>query len=303
MKPKVTLNPEHQRAKSIGALLSLVTNASLTVIKTVAALMTGSVSLISESIHSATDVVASAIAFLSVRVAAVPPDEEHPYGHGKVESLASFAESILLLLIVAFIFKESIDRLMHGSVVQHIEIGFWVIGLSSMISLVVGLFVRSTGIRTESAALRSNGQHLLVDFWTSAGVFLALLVTHFTGWKEADAFFAMALGVWIAFNSISMARESIEQLIDRRVSDDEIEKIHTVLREMSGVISYHRLRTRHSGNVHYIEVHIVVPNQWTVVQGHGLADEIEAALERTLKPASAVVHIDPYDPAKVAVLE
>ena len=265
--------------KRLGSVLSLATNLLLTIFKVIAAVMTGSVSLFSESIHSTTDVIASLITYLSVRVAAVPPDEEHPYGHGKVESLASFAESILLILIVLFIFKESVDRLMHGSHVRSIVLGFWIMGGSALISLFVGLFVSKVGAETESAALRSNGRHLMIDFWTSVGVFTALCVTKFTGWEQADAWFAMGLALWIAYNAISISREAIEQLIDRRVSDDEIKRIHNVLKNVPDVISYHRLRTRHSGNVHYIDVDVVVPNHWTVVQGHALADEIESQLQ------------------------
>ncbi len=291
----------HEESKQIGSVLSLATNLLLTLLKVIAAVLTGSVSLFSESIHSTTDVIASIITYLSVRVAAVPPDEEHPYGHGKVESLASFAESILLILIVLFIFKESIDRLSHGSHVRSVEIGFWIMGGSALISLFVGLFVSKVGFQTESAALKSNGRHLLIDFWTSVGVFVALCVTKFTGWEQADTWFAMGLALWIAYNAVSISREAIEQLIDRRVSDDEIKRIHEVLQGIPDMISYHRLRTRHSGNVHYIDVDVVVPNHWTVVQGHNLADEIESKLEAALPPAHVVVHIDPFDHAKAGM--
>jgi len=292
----IDANVEHRKRRA--SLLSLVTNLCLTLLKVVAALITGSMSLMSESIHSGGDVVAALAAYLSVRASSVPPDEEHPYGHGKIESLASFGESILLLMMVGLIFKESVDRLSHGGEVKKIEIGFWVMGLSALASLTVGPYVRKIAAQTDSIALRSNGRHVMIDFWTSAGVLAALVVTKFTGWQTADAWFAIGLGVWIAFNAVSMARESVQQLIDRRVSDDEIAKIRETLRGFEGLLSYHRLRTRHSGNVHYIDVHVVVPNHWTVVQGHTLADEIESALELALQPAQAVVHIDPYDAQK-----
>lgn len=278
--------------------MSLSANVCLTILKVCAAVLTGSVSLVSESIHSATDVMASLVAFLSVRAAAVPPDEEHPYGHGKIESLAGFGESVFLVLVVGYIFFESIDRLIHGAGVKQLEVGIWIMGISSLTSLVVGPYVRRVAKQTDSIALKSNGRHQIIDFGTSAGVLVALLVTKFTGWQQADAWFAMALGVWIAYNAVTMGRESVEQLIDRRVTDDDLERIQAILRAGEGLISYHHLRTRHSGHVHYVDVHVVVPNEWSVVQAHSLADSLEKEIEEALRPALAVVHIDPYDPAK-----
>ena len=284
--------------KKHASILSLGTNVFLTIIKTAAAAATGSVSLFSESIHSATDVVASTITYFSVKVASAPPDDEHPYGHGKIESLASFAESILLVLIVGFIFKESAERLTHGTQVQHLSLGSAVMAFSATVSLGVGLNVRRIGQESDSAALRSNSNHLIIDFWTSVGVFAALLVSHLTGWHQADSWFAIGLGFWILWSAFHIGREAVQQLIDRRISDDEMETIHAVLKGIPNVISYHRLRTRHIGNIHYIEVHVVVPNTWTVIQGHSMADEVEATLERAIVPSHVMVHIDPFDPLK-----
>ena len=301
MSRKNLINPSDERLKRRASLLSLITNLCLTLLKVMAAMLTRSMSLLSESIHSGGDVIAALVAYLSVRAAAIPPDEEHPYGHGKIESLASFGESILLFMMVGLIFKESIDRLTHGASVKNVDIGLWIMGVSALTSLVVGPYIRRVAQKTDSMALKSNGRHVMIDFWTSVGVLSALLVTRFTGWEEADAWFAMGLGLWIAGNAIYMGRESVQQLIDRRVSDDEIARINEVLKNATGLVSYHRLRTRHSGNVHYIDVHVVVPNDWTVVQGHNLADEIETALESALQPAQAVVHIDPYDAHKAGL--
>ena len=287
------------RIKRQASLVSLSANVCLTILKVSAATVTGSVSLISESIHSASDVLASLIAFLSVRAASVPPDEEHPYGHGKIESLAGFGESVFLLLVVAYIFFESIGRLLHGAGVKQLELGIWIMGISALTSLSVGPYVRRVAKKTNSIALKSNGRHQIIDFGTSAGVLLALIVTKFTGWQQADAWFAMGLGIWIAYNALVMGRESVEQLIDRRVTDDDLQRIIEILRGCQGLISYHHLRTRHSGHVHYIDVHVVVPNDWTVVQGHALADSLEKAIENALRPALAVIHIDPYDASKV----
>lgn len=280
------------------SLVSLSANVCITVLKVVAALLTGSISLISESIHSSADVLVSLFTYFSIRAAAVPPDKDHPYGHGKIESLAGFGESLVLMLTVGYIFDKAILRLLHGASVRRLDIGIGILAFSAVTSFVVGTYVRRTAERTESIALKSNSRHQMADCVTSMGVLVALAVSRFTGWEKADAFFAMVLAVWIAYSATLMAREAVEQLIDRRVSDDDIETIHNILRAEVGLISYHRLRTRHSGNVHYIDVHVVVPNQWSVVQAHAVADRIEKTIAEALRPAEAVVHIDPYDPGK-----
>lgn len=290
-----------EKDKHIAAGLSLGYNVFLTAIKIVAAVLTGSVSLLSESVHSATDIVASAIALFSVRAAAVPPDEDHPYGHGKIESLASFVESLLLLGIVVYIIYESIHKLIDHVEVKNLHIGLWVMAFSAAGSFAIGKYVTRIGERSQSLALRSNGQHLMVDFWTSVGVLAALAITHATGWTWTDPVFALALAVWIAFGAWRMAHESIHELIDRTLPEEELTMLHDLICAEPEVISYHRLRARHSGRVHYVEVHIVVPHDWTLVQAHDLADRIEKRIKSNLYPATPVVHIDPFDPAKASL--
>jgi cation diffusion facilitator family transporter len=280
------------------ASLSLGYNVTLTAAKIVAAVLTGSVSLLSESVHSATDVVASAIALVSVRAASVPPDEEHPYGHGKIESLAGFGESILLLGIVGYIVFEAIQRLIAHSEVQNLGVGLWVMGASAVSSFVVGKYVARVGSDTNSIALKSNGQHLMVDFWTSVGVLAALILTRITGVTWVDSIFALLLAAWISFGAWRMLRVAFDELIDRTLPDHELQAVHQILCNEPGVLSYHRLRARHSGHVHFVDVHVVVPNEWSVIQAHNLADRIEKRINTELAPAQTVVHIDPYDEAK-----
>lgn len=282
--------------KSKAAGLSLGYNVVLTTLKLGAAVLTGSVSLLSEGVHSATDVIASGFAFLSVRAASAPPDEDHPYGHGKIESVASFGEAVMLLGIVVYIVFEAVNRLRQGSEVHHLDIGLWVMGISALSSLAVGHYVNTVAKQTDSMALRSNGQHLMVDFWTSIGVLVALGVTRTTGWVHADAIFALILAGWITHGAWGMVRESFDHLVDKALPAEEIAKIRVILDAEPGCLSWHQLRARHSGETHYIEAHVVVPNDWSVVQAHDLADRIELKIAEALSPAQVVIHIDPFDP-------
>jgi cation diffusion facilitator family transporter len=287
-----------ERAKRRASALSLAYNVLFTAAKLVAALLTGSMSLLSEALHSATDIVASALAYVGVRAASAPPDERHPYGHGKIETLAGFGESILLFLMVLYLIGEGIHRLLQGVVLESLELGLAVMSLSTLTSLLIGQYVLRVGRRTRSLALLSNGQHLMVDFWTSAGVLLALLLIRLTGWTPLDPLLAIGIALWLLRGAWRLATQAFHELIDQRLPDEEIAHIDRVIRSDARVISYHNLRTRRSGSMRYIDLHIVVPADWSLQQAHAVADELEKRLERELSPAQVVIHVDPYDPAK-----
>ncbi|CAN5509875.1 cation diffusion facilitator family transporter [soil metagenome] len=287
-----------ERLKSRTATMSVAYNICLTLIKLAAAIVTGSVSMMSEALHSLTDVVASFVALMSVKVASRPPDDEHPYGHGKVESLAALAESALLLGIVGYILVEAYHRFVSKAEVANVTAGLVVMGISAVSSYFAARHVSKVGQQVSSIALKSNGQHLMVDFWTSVGVFVALAIGKLTGWQQADSIFAVALGLWIAFGALRMSRSAIDVLIDHKMDLEDEERSDRILKQDNGCLSYHRLRTRTSGNLNYVDVHIVVPREWSVVQAHDVADELEKKIQSELAPAYVVIHVDPFDPQK-----
>lgn len=282
--------------KQTAAKISLAFNVVSTVIKIGAAVITGSLGLLSEAIHSATDIVTSALALWSVRAAAVPADDDHPYGHGKIESLAGFGESILLLGITAFILIEATHRLSNTTPVEAVPVGIAVMGASALGATVCGWYVQRVAKQTHSLALASNAQHLFVDALTSAGVLLSLLVIHFTGWVQADPAFALLIAIWIGWGAWRISHQAFHELIDVRLPDSEIDRINQILGQEPGVLGYHRLRTRRSGGQREIDVHIVVPRDWSVVQAHDVADRLELTLETELAPALVTIHVDPDDP-------
>ncbi|MCS6919181.1 MAG: cation diffusion facilitator family transporter [Fimbriimonadales bacterium] len=289
--------------KRRAAVLSLSYNLAAAGVKLVAALLTGSVSLLSEALHSATDVVASFFAYLGVRIGATPPDKQHPYGHGKVETLAGFGESILLMLIVGYLMVEGVRRLIVGSELEHLEWGVGVMALSTLTSLAVGQYVWRVGKRTHSLALMSNGQHLMIDFWTSLGLLIALGVIHFTGWTFIDALLAIAIALWLFRGAWRLAHRAFHELIDHSLPQEELAQIHQILRSEPHLLNYHNLRTRRSGAMRYVDVHIVLPNDWSLQQAHAVADALERQIECKLHPVEVTIHVDPYDPERVALRE
>jgi ferrous-iron efflux pump FieF len=149
-------------------------------------------------------------------------------------------------------------------------------------------------------ALQSNSQHLLVDCVTSVGVLDALLVAKFTGWTQADPIFAIGLAGWMAFGAWRLSKQAFDQLVDRSLTDEDIKTIHEVVESHPGILSFHRLRTRLSGNMRNIDFHIVVPEEWSVTQAHDVADALEKRIAERLSPAAVVIHVDPFDATKVA---
>lgn len=291
-------DPEHERAKRRASGVSLAYNLAFSVAKFVVAFLTGSVSVLSEAVHSSTDVVAAGIAAYGVRASSVPPDEDHQYGHGKIEALGGFGEAILLFLAVGYILVEAVQRLRTPAPVANLDVALGLIALSTVSAALVGWSVLRVARHTESLALAGNGQHLMVDAVTSGGVLVGLAATKLTGAPWADPVVALVLAVWMLHGAFTLARASAQQLIDRRLPLIELDLIRSVVAEDPDVLGHHRLRTRRSGDVRFVDLHVVVPRDLDLVRAHEVADRIERGIERLLPPAHVVVHVDPYDPEK-----
>lgn len=287
-------------AKRRAAALSLLFNIFQTLLKVAAAILTRSVSVFSEAAHSSIDVVASFIAYVGVRVGAAPPDEEHPYGHGKVESLAGFGESILLFGTVVYICYTAVSRLLHKPAIERIDFGVVAMAISAIGCFLVSRYMLGVAKRTKSVALKSNGQHLTADCVTSIGVLVALALSKLTGLFWIDSAMAILIALWMTHGAWHLAVEAFDHLIDKRLSDEDLDKIEEILTNHPDVLGHHRLRSRLSGNMRYVDMHIVVPNEWSVTQAHNVADELEKSIGFELSPAQVVIHVDPFDAAKAA---
>ncbi len=268
--------------------------------KLVGAVFTGSVGLLSETFHSAADLVGSLLVLAAVRAAAAPPDDEHPYGHAKVESVAGLAEAAALGLLGLYVVAEGIEHLWFRVAVHNLGVGVVAATGCAIVSGLAGFYIRRIGERTNSPALKANGFHLMSDLATSGGVALALLAVKYTGALWADGAIGIALGIWLLINARRVGNDAFQQLIDRRLPDSEIQQIRELVEAEKSLISYHRLRTRLSGNLRTIDFHVVVPNTWSVVEAHLLADRLEHIIRQALSPATIVIHVDPYDEEKAA---
>lgn len=289
---------ESSAAAQTAARVSLGYNFAQTLLKLVAAALTGSVSLLSEALHAIGDLVASAISFVSVRAALQPADEEHPYGHGKIDTLAGLVEAVMLMGFAAFVAIQSIQRLFQPVEVQGLDWGILLMVVTGIGCLLTARYVGEVAKKTNSFALRSNHQHLMVDFWTNIGVIVALAVSKLTGWKYADPVFALVINGWLAYGAIRLGKKAFNEMIDTSIEPEELAEVKRIVANETAIHGYHDLRSRHSGAMHYVDFHIVVPREWSVVEAHDVADRIESQIEQALAPCVCTIHVDPYDPEK-----
>ncbi|MGH2950478.1 MAG: cation diffusion facilitator family transporter, partial [Solirubrobacterales bacterium] len=246
------------RTKSGAAGLSIASNSILIAIKLAAGAITGSIAIITEAIHSSIDLVASVIAFVSVRKADEPADPEHPYGHEKVESLAAAIEGMLILVGAGIIFYEASHRLAVGAEVDALGIGIAVMAFSVIANLVVSAILMRKAREHESLALEGDAAHLRTDALTSAGVLVGLAIVELTGVVAFDSITAMVVAVAIVVAGVRILRRSSAVLIDEVLPDEEMDRIESAIAaaRTPEVAGYHKLRARRAGSRRYIDLHV-----------------------------------------------
>jgi cation diffusion facilitator family transporter len=292
--------------KPRAAAVSIASNSALIALKLAAAAITGSVAILSEALHSMIDLIASVIAFVSVRRADEPADVDHPYGHEKLESLAASIEGMLILAGAALIVYESVHRLANGSSVEKLGIGIAVIGFSALANAGVSIFLRRQARRHRSPALAGDASHLGTDALTSVGVLIGLALVQITGAEAIDSIVAIAVAMVIVFAGVRVLRKSASALVDEAPPPEEMDRVEAAIaRARSGtpeIVGYHKLRARTTGRRSYIDLHVQFRGGTTLERAHELAHELRDAIESDLGDAEVLIHVEPEsskrDPAE-----
>jgi cation diffusion facilitator family transporter len=289
------LSPEHTKTR--GALLSVGSNSALILLKVIAGSVTGSVAILTEALHSAIDLVASIIAWLSVRKADEPADEDHPYGHAKIEDLSSAIEGILILVGSGVIAFEAIRHLILGSQIDKIGFGIAVIAVGLVVNLIVSAELRRRAEATQSPALAADATHLRTDVVTSSGVILGLALVKITGEDWIDPAVALALSAVIAVQGFRIVTRSSRVLVDEALPADEIEAIRQTVSEFGprGVLGFHKLRARRAGARRYVDMHVQFRDGTTLEAAHATAHQLQDAIRERLDGADVLIHLEPAD--------
>lgn len=308
-KSRVLVAPSRKRPdgerKLRAALLSIVSNATLVILKLFVGLVTGSLSVISEAVHSGIDLLAALIAAVAVKRASHPPDSSHLFGHGKFENVSGVIEALLIFVAAGYIVAESVQKLIQGSSFSYLEAGLAVMAVSAVANTVVSARLYKVAKETDSIALEADALHLRTDVYTSAGVFAALGVILLTDWlvkdpvanarfHALDPIVALGVAVMIVRAAYDLTRRSFGGLVDRPLPEQEDRTIREILgRHDAGFVEFHELRHRKAGSERHIDLHLVVARGTTVGEVHSLCDRIEEEIQGALPRAKVLIHVEP----------
>ena len=287
--------PEESALKTSAARLSIYAAAFLIALKSGTGWLTGSISVWASLLDSVMDIFSSTLNYLAVRIAARPADEDHRYGHGKVESLAGLFQACVIGFSGLFLIWEAIHRLRqpHPTSAEFIGIGSMVIAIVVSVALVIRL--RRVGRQTDSPALSSDSLHYATDIYINLGVLGALLVSLLTGWNRADPIVSIAIAIYILWSAAHVGYESINVLMDRRLPDDVDERVAMVVSQYraEGVLGFHDLRTRRSGSHKFVDLHLEVQRDKKFEEAHDLTVKVLRAIEAELPRTRVQIHMDP----------
>jgi cation diffusion facilitator family transporter len=264
----------------------------------VAGLVTGSVAIITEAIHSSVDLAASYIAFFSVRQAETPADASHRYGHEKFENVAAAAEGVLILVGSGVIVYAAIRSLIEGPELDSLGFGIAVVGFATVVNLVVSTWLFQQARATQSAALEGDAAHLRTDAYTSAGVLVGLALVQFTGAEWLDPVVAIGIAAAIVVTGLKIVARSWGVLVDEALPEPEQRAIQEAIEVFTGrgIVGYHQLRTRRAGARRYVDLHVQFRSGTSLEDAHGTAHALQDEISRRLPGGTDVlIHLEPAD--------
>ncbi|EGK13444.1 MULTISPECIES: cation diffusion facilitator family transporter [Thermoactinomycetaceae] len=284
----MSMKPNH------AAGLSIISNSLIVLLKFVTGLFTGSVAILSEAIHSSLDLMASVMAYFSVRMSKKPPDRDHPYGHGKIENISGTIETLLIVVAGIWIIIESTKKLLNPEPIHFPIFGVAVMFIGALVNWFVGRIVKRVGEESKSVAMRSNALHLLTDVYSSIGVAASLLLVSITDLYILDPLIGIGIALFIMKEAFQLGKESFQPLLDASLEPEEEEQVRDILQSYADeYIEYHALRTRRSGPEEHIDLHLIVPSEMRVDHAHHLCDQIEGEIQKTFPRAQVLIHVEP----------
>lgn len=282
------------------AWLSMAAAVATIGLKGLAWWLTGSVGFLSDALESLVNLAAAVLVLSMLRLAASPPDKEHPYGRSKAEYFSAGIEGALIVVAAGGILWAAVPRLLEPQPIEAPLLGVVLTGAATAINLVVGMLLIRVGRREDSITLEADGRHLMTDVWTSAGVIAGVVIISATGWLLLDPLIGLAVAAHIVWEGFGLMRRSVSGLLDASISQLDQREITKLFSEYSRRygISFHALRTRQAGARRFISFHILVPDAWTVAHAHRLSEEIESRVRSMVPNAAVETHIEPIsDPA------
>jgi cation diffusion facilitator family transporter len=282
------------RRQQGAARLSLLSNVFLVLVKVVAGVATGSISVLAEGIQSTMDVVASAVILITVRLAAAPPDDAHPYGHGKFENVASLGQMVLILGSAGYLLWAAWSR-WQNPVLPRLEWGAAALTTALIVNAFVSRHLLRVARETGSQALEAEATHLRGDMLSCAGVLLGLAAAGITREPRLDPAIAAVMALIVALSAGQLLRNTLRPLLDESLPPEEAARVLEVLKRDERVRGYHRLRTRRAGSRRLIDLHILLDDHLSFRAAHEISEEVEDALREELPNLDVIVHAEPFE--------
>jgi ferrous-iron efflux pump FieF len=292
---RASFKQTEEAAKTSAARLSMLTAGFLIILKTATGFITGSISVWASLLDSTMDIFASTINYFAVRTAARPADDDHAYGHGKAESLAGLFQSIVIAASGIFLIYESIRRIINPQEISSEWIGTMTMIVAVFVSIGLVRRLRRVSRETESPALHADALHYVTDIYTNSGALLALVIVGLTPFKIADPVISIGIAFYILWSAVSVARESIDILMDRRLPlniDEQVAEIVSRYKD-EGVLGFHDLKTRRSGSQKFIDIHLEVERNMRLQEAHDVSVRVLRAIEAEISRACVQIHSDP----------
>ncbi len=284
--------------KTRAVRVSIVSNSILIALKLAAGAITGSIAIITEAAHSSIDLIASIVAYFGVRKADEPADEDHPYGHEKIENVAAAIEGMLILVGAGIIIYEATRRLVNTPEVESLGVGIAVIGFSVVANIFVSSYIYRQARATDSPALAADGAHLRTDAATSAGVLVALILVQVTGVEWLDPAVALVVAMAIVAAGVRILSRTSRVLVDEALPQDELDAVRAAIEEHGApeVAGFHKLRARRAGSRRYIDLHVQFAEGTSLRRAHTLTHELQGKIRDRVRGADVLIHLEPHDP-------
>ncbi|MFT4049006.1 MAG: cation diffusion facilitator family transporter [Solirubrobacterales bacterium] len=301
-----TGEPTARQHRLLRLIYLAIAAAVLTIaLKTAAWLITGSIGLLADAAESLVNLAAAVMALVVIRWAGQPADEDHAYGHDKADYLSAGAEGAMIIVAALVIAVPAIERLINPIPLESVGLGLAVTGVATVINLLVARLLIRAGREEQSMTLTADGRHLMTDVVTSVGVILGVALVAITGIDRLDPVIALIVAVNIVVTGALLVRGALSGLLDHALEPEEIERVEAVLdgyRELG--LSFHALRTRRAAHRAFVSLHVLVPGDWSVQQGHDTAENIEADLRELFETCTVFTHLEPLeDPLSFADTE
>ena len=293
----MTSSPEHARLLRLATRASVAVASVLIVTKAIAWWLSGSISMLAGLTDSLLDGVTSFLNLLAVHYALRPADDDHRYGHGKAESLAGMAQALFIAVSAVLIAFQAVERLKNPEPVGAPWIGIGVIVFSLLMTAALLVLQHRVVKATGSNAVRADSLHYRSDIMLNGSILVALVLASF-GWPQLDAWFGLGIAVYILWSAIQIARESFSVLMDEELPADISQNMLTLACSVPGVLGAHDLRTRISGSIWYVQLHLELPGELTLSVAHALSDRAAEAIKKVYPQAEVLVHADPQEVVK-----